>query len=917
MSSLGKIFWSLVIIALAGGALAAQFIPTRLTFINQNRYTRNAGELTRDVLFGQTFQAPADNLSAIGIMFATYSNRTNSGEVRFYLRSSPNDSQDLRTAVVSPQQLGDNQLYRFEFEPLPDSKGKNYFFFVVSPDSVPGQAITVDLDVADPYPLGSAYIVREQGSAVTDPAVLQRSGKQTADLAFTVHHTVPLRVAVVNKSLGKISAFIDSWGSNKSNYVNWLRASLPAIVFFVVLWLIGQRPYDRLLSWFGKFGLTIGLIAVLAIVGFALRWIYATELPVTNDEGNYLYDAYAWQYGVLAGGDGYVKAPLVIAWIYIWQLLVGNTIIAGRLASIVAGVLTVIPIYWLTRDLFSSQAVTRSWVPSYLVSSSRQQLALPTGWGRRIGLVAAAIWLLFGAGVVFNIYVHTQPVALFFAVSGLAVLLAALRGTTPRLTFLTGRPATAQAGWFVLAGMLLGMGVASRKSVLALGLLPLLFILLESDSWRARSRHLLRVGVGFVIIIGLFLGGATAIYGAEGFWEALGFNSAEDGIFSTDPAELEQVRAYSLKGMTPFFRESLPLILLAAIGLGVSLEQLLRTGLSKIKKVGSRQIAFILDQVLPKLAWLFPWLVFGWAWTFFNEYEGAAFMRWGIPWLWYCFAGILLLVTILPRPRSEAIHWNKQSEAIVKVSTQPGQIRKQSEDMATANRERLSLRRHLTAALAIPLWVGGLIFFYQSWIKFHANYISEFVPPLVVLSAYGVVALYQRLHTRLFFGHDYPLVELGRRTVIVAISLVLLWSVTVSNYITFLYEHTGTFDQRAAQEAADWARGHIPPTESIFTGAALIPYLSGQRVALDIAHPRWYAYEFTRQDTSRLNTFLPPAEKMVQAFRDSQWVLHEQQTGFSFLMEYAEIEAGLEQDFVSVKGIENGSNTLTFYRRLR
>jgi hypothetical protein len=105
--------------------------------------------------------------------------------------------------------------------------------------------------------------------------------------------------------------------------------------------------------------------------------------------------------------------------------------------------------------------------------------------------------------------------------------------------------------------------------------------------------------------------------------------------------------------------------------------------------------------------------------------------------------------------------------------------------------------------------------------------------------------------------------------------------------------------------------------QTIFTGAAAIPYLSGHRVALDIAHPRWYAYEFTRKNPERLNTFLPPAEEMVQAWRDAEWVLLDKQTGFSFLMEYSEIEAGLEADFETVHGVENGSNTLVFKRRIR
>jgi len=202
--------------------------------------------------------------------------------------------------------------------------------------------------------------------------------------------------------------------------------------------------------------------------------------------------------------------------------------------------------------------------------------------------------------------------------------------------------------------------------------------------------------------------------------------------------------------------------------------------------------------------------------------------------------------------------------------------------------------------------VGGLVFLYIHWFKFHANYISEFIPPLVILAGFGGYGLLRRMR-------ELPRVlRLLGQIVFIA---TLFWAAMVSNYITYLYEHTGQFDQKAAQEAAQWAKEHIPIKEPIFTGAALIPYLSGHHTALDIAHPRWYAYEFTRKDPERLNTFLPPAEEMLKSFRETPWLLMDQQTSFSFLMEYSEIEQSIPRDFTPVTTIDNGGNPLTFYHR--
>lgn len=920
MSTIQKIVWLAIVFVLAIGALASQVIEVNQAGFRHLDYTTNADELTRDVLVGQTITSTKNNLSAISVMFATYSGRNNTEPIKFHLRPSVYDGTDIRTATVYPDELGDNQLYQFEFDPIPDSQGKQYFFFVVSPDSTPGNAVTVDLDTRDPYHQGSAYVVRGQGSAVTNPAVLERSGKPTIDVSFGAYYSVPLREAVVDSTVGAVRTFIATWDEKKTGYWIWAQAIIPALLFFGVLMLVKQRVYERIVARVSKKTFTTFMLGILFIAALVTRYLYAKELPFTNDEGNYLYDAYAARLGVLAGGDGYVKAPLVVAWVALWQWLLGDTLLAGRISSVVIGALTMFPLYFLAKDLWSSAAITKDWVPTYL--SKGEERRLNTGWGRRVGIVTAAIWAFFGAPVVFNIYVHTQPVALFLGISGLAVLLMALRGTTPRMTFLTTKSAPSAMGWFVFAGMLLGFGVASRKSILALGLIPLLFILTEGRGWKARGKHLVAVGTGFLVVIALFLGAAYYTYGQEGVWEAVGYNSAEDGIATDEDVTPEQIRAYSLGGMTPFFRESLPLILLSIIGLGVTLEQFVRSLFRYyLRRKPDASVSVYADHLVPKLAWIAPWLVFAWAWSFFFEYEGDAFkMQYGIEQMWYVFAGIIAFMTLMPRPKEEAVAAGKvEADTIVPKTKQPGQLEStsQTEDVAEAKQEQMSTRQYITVSLVIPLWIGGLAFFYMNWIKFHANYISEFIPPLVLLSAYGAIALYHRLQPGTFLAKDYPLLEIARRIGVFVLVLLLLWPIIVSNHITFFFEHTGTFSQSAIKEAAAWAKANIPRSEPIFTGAAMVPYLSGHRTALDIAHPRWYAYGFTRNDTERINTFLSPTEDMLKAYRNANWFMLEKQTGFSFLMEYSEIEAGLERDWVAVQGIENGSNTITFYRRVR
>jgi hypothetical protein len=610
---------------------------------------------------------------------------------------------------------------------------------------------------------------------------------------------------------------------------------------------------------------------------------------MTNDEGNYLYDAATLLKGKLAGGDGYVKAPLVVLWVAIWEWVGGNYIIVGRMSSIVIGSATMWPVYVIARHL----------------------------WDKKVGITAAALWALSGITVVFNIYVHTQPLAIFFAVSGIAAVLAGMRFMNQSGVSRELRDSMNGAWWLLGAGMLLGFGIVSRKSVLAVGLVPLLIVLCGINSRRNKLKSLGLIALGCGLIITIFLLVATVVYGQEGFWEAVGYNSAEDGITAVEESEREQVRAYSIRGMTPFFREALPLIMLSVLGLGIIGERLVIQLLHNRKWIQSPAWLMFAGQ---KLAWIVPIIVYSWAWSFFNEYEGTSMMVMGMQWLWWAMLAVIVFIAAWPEDESPSIispikkdlgfSW-RADETMEKTA---GRLSIEDESEETLSRKMAGVKTWTLAGWLLPVvWIGGLVFFYMNWIKFHANYIGEFLPPLVLLAGVAIPGVWFRL-ARGWTGGGL-INKVGSTILSIGFIGVLGWSLFTANFVTYMYEHTGTFQLRSLTEAADWAKQNIPLNEPIFTGAAAIPFLSGHQVSLDIAHPRWYAYGFTREDTQRLNTFLPSVEQMLQAYREAEWFLLEQQTGFSFLMEFEEIEAGLATDWERIQGIENGSNTMTFYKR--
>ncbi len=100
------------------------------------------GELTGKGRIGQSFVAQHDHLCRIDVLVGAY-DRRNTRDVIFHLRASPTSTSDLATVQVNASLLADNDYASFVFEPQPDSRGKSYYFCVESPESAPGDAITL------------------------------------------------------------------------------------------------------------------------------------------------------------------------------------------------------------------------------------------------------------------------------------------------------------------------------------------------------------------------------------------------------------------------------------------------------------------------------------------------------------------------------------------------------------------------------------------------------------------------------------------------------------------------------------------------------------------------------------------------------------------------------------------------------
>lgn len=188
-------------------------------------YEEHVGEIYGDAQAGQTFAAPYSGLYRVDVLLLTYG-RINTHDVVFHLKASPKEEEDLLKVTINAREVKDDTYSVFTFPRIPDSAGKIFFFCLDSPESVPGDAITIGSKGGDPYARGTAYL---NGSPTEQ------------DLTFVAHYRAGLweTARVVLDRLAENKPSI--WGDRR------LYLSL-AFLYLALLGLLGGRIMEAGLS---------------------------------------------------------------------------------------------------------------------------------------------------------------------------------------------------------------------------------------------------------------------------------------------------------------------------------------------------------------------------------------------------------------------------------------------------------------------------------------------------------------------------------------------------------------------------------------------------------------------------------------------------------------------------------------------
>ncbi len=207
----------------------------------------------------------------------------------------------------------------------------------------------------------------------------------------------------------------------------------------------------------------------LFLIGLILRLKAAGTLPLTNDEGSYLFDAFLLGSGRLPFATSFSRAPSLMGPLAVWLKLFGVSIFAGRLFAILTSLGSAIIIYFIGKRVKS----------------------------QRFGLVAMVLFCVVSSAVVHGSYLLTQNWEIFYSLLGSLLLLKAWD---------SGRFRWWQ---FLVSGVFFGLAMCARETAavyplfLVLALLTVNFF--EKRQLASKNQFL---GIGLTAVVTVLTWGA-------------------------------------------------------------------------------------------------------------------------------------------------------------------------------------------------------------------------------------------------------------------------------------------------------------------------------------------------------------------------------------------------------------------------
>lgn len=257
---------------------------------------------------------------------------------------------------------------------------------------------------------------------------------------------------------------------------------------------------------------TLGLI--IFFTGLLVRVSYSYNLPVTNDEGSYLYDAFNINQGLIPLKDFLTKSlPLIYTLAGAIKIL-GNSLTVGRFISIFVSFISSIFIYLIGGELFN----------------------------KRVGLIASGLFWAFPSIAAYTILVHTEPFQVTLILISTYLIVKGLR--LNKLSSL------------YLAGLLVGGAFFVRQSSLAYLVWIIFYIFIIKRNLGKYKKPIASFGTGFISVTLPLILITYKYIGSKKIFELIGGGAARMAVEQKPLYFPLNLPAYLLERIIEFFGES-------------------------------------------------------------------------------------------------------------------------------------------------------------------------------------------------------------------------------------------------------------------------------------------------------------------------------------------------------------------------
>lgn len=200
------------------------------------------------------------------------------------------------------------------------------------------------------------------------------------------------------------------------------------------------------------------ILTFLLLTGLFVRIFISAKLPLTSDEGSYLYDGFLITKGNIPFRDFFARSPLLLSEIALSIIVFGQNIFAGRFLSIISALLSGILIYFIGKKLLN----------------------------KTFGALAASLFFLLPEVVFQTVHIHTQSNEILFVAGAVLCLLLSIEK---------------QKNIYSLgSGILIGLSFFIRQSVLLYLFAFIVYIFFQKSGFKKNFLYALSLIVGFLII---------------------------------------------------------------------------------------------------------------------------------------------------------------------------------------------------------------------------------------------------------------------------------------------------------------------------------------------------------------------------------------------------------------------------------